>query len=155
MHCSVAFNIFTYYCLIIFFTFCQDDCKSLPVRSETTHLNYILIIYKDCHFMMKPAWWHAHTFLYKQANRLKHTPRRPVDFARWFHNTLLALRAYPSYTGSPRSRLRRPNSSTRDPAPAVQVSADGECGRPWRKFTCRRSNLHNYEQTILCFICTI
>jgi hypothetical protein len=63
------------------------------------------------------------------------TPRRPVDFARRFHNTLLALRAYPSYTGSPSNRLRRPNSSTRDPAPAVQVSAVRDCGKPWRKFT--------------------
>lgn len=82
---------------------------------------------------------------------VKHTPRRPVDFARRFHKTLLALRAYPSYTGSPSSRLRRPNSNTRDPAPAVQVSAVGGRGKPWRKFTCRRSNMQNYKENILGF----
>lgn len=140
--------IFTY--IILWFFFCQDYCRSLPIRPETTYLKYILVTYKECPFMVKPGWWHAH--MYKHASRLKHTPKRPVDFARRFHNTLLALRAYPSYTGSPSSRLRRPNSSTKDPAPAVQVSADGDRGKPWRKFTCRRSNLQNYDDIISCFI---
>ena len=155
VHCSAAFNISTYYCLSFsFLIFCQDECRSLPIKSETTYVNHILITHKEHHFTLKQAQ-HAHAYLYKHADRSKHTPNRPVDFARRFHNTLLALRAYPSYTGSPRSRLRRPNSNTRDPAPAVQVSTDGDCGKPWRKFTCTRSNLQNYEDSTSCFICMI
>lgn len=82
-----------------------------------------------------------------------HSPSRPVSEFLSFHSTLLALLADSSYTGSPIRRLRTPNSTRREPAPAVQVSVRLPSGTPSRRFTCK--DVGSYSSLVNLQHCTI
>lgn len=62
-------------------------------------------------------------------------PKSPVTFDLKSHSLLTARLATDSYTGSPVNLDKTPNSRTRVPAPAVQVSFRQSLGTPFCKFT--------------------
>lgn len=63
-------------------------------------------------------------------------PSRPVSLFLSFHRALTACRAIASNVESPVNRLRTPNSTSSDPAPAVHVSLILPEGTPLFRFTC-------------------
>lgn len=69
------------------------------------------------------------------------SPNRPVSLLLSLHRALTARRATHSNVESPIKRLRIPNSTSRDPAPAVQVSLMLSGGTPVFRFTCVHGTL--------------
>lgn len=63
------------------------------------------------------------------------TPNNPVSLLRRFQRAFTARLATHSNVGSPSSRLRTPNSTRREPAPAVHVSLLLSGGTPVFRFT--------------------
>lgn len=64
-----------------------------------------------------------------------YSPNRPVSLLLRFHRALTARLATHSNVESPIKRLKIPNSTSKDPAPAVQVSLMLSAGTPVFKFT--------------------
>lgn len=67
-------------------------------------------------------------------------PNNPVSLLRRFQRAFTARLATHSKVESPSSRLRIPNSTRREPAPAVQVSLLLSGGTPVFRFTCSGKN---------------
>lgn len=67
-------------------------------------------------------------------------PNNPVSLLRRFQRAFTARLATHSKVESPSSRLRIPNSTRREPAPAVQVSLLLSGGTPVFRFTCNKKN---------------
>jgi len=63
-------------------------------------------------------------------------PSRPVSLLLRLHSALTARLATHSNVESPIKRLKIPNSTSREPAPAVQVSLMLSGGTPVFRFTC-------------------
>lgn len=79
------------------------------------------------------------TFFHIQCKLL---PNKPVSLLLRFHRALTARLATHSNVESPIKRLRIPNSTRRDPAPAVQVSFMLSRGTPNLKLTCMKHKTH-------------
>lgn len=76
------------------------------------------------------------TKTYKEEKNLLSLPKRPVSLLLRFHSALTARLATHSNVESPIKRLKMPNSTSREPAPAVQVSLMLSGGTPVFRFTC-------------------
>lgn len=97
---------------------------------------------ENYHWSGKDIWLQIKDQKNKKGN---YSPNKPVSLLLKFHRALTARRATHSNVESPIRRLRMPNSTSRDPAPAVQVSLMLSGGTPFFKFTCTKTQDTNIK----------
>lgn len=76
-------------------------------------------------------------------------PSSPVLLLLRLHRAFTALLATHSKVESPSSLLRIPNSTSKDPAPAVQVSLWLSGGTPFFRFTCEQGQAGCSQPAVL------